>query len=251
MHLAPSTTTLASGSFGPLQTAGPALVWVITLVLVFLECAFLVGLFLPGDSLLLTAGVVLAAGSGAHQAWGLAAAATVAAIAGNQVGFRLGKYSGGRIMAREGGRMLNRRNLLKASAVMTRWGFWGVLAARWIPWVRTLAPMLAGAAHMDQRRFTAASVVGAIVWVPTLVLIGFYGAGFLERVSWLLPVAIWTMVGFLVVGTAVGVWRYRQELRKPVDTDAAEAVEEAVHHLDDAQHGHAGERHPERGAQPG
>lgn len=250
MHLAPGTTTLASGTFRPLQTAGPALVWVITLALVFAECAFLIGLFLPGDSLLLTAGVVLAASGSSPSAWGLAAAATVAAIVGNQVGFRLGKYSGGRIMAREGGRMLNRRNLLKASAVMTRWGFWGVLAARWIPWVRTLAPMLAGAAHMDQRRFTAASVLGAIVWVPTLVLIGYYGAGVLERVSWLLPVALWTMVAFLVVGTGIGVWRYRQELRKPVDAEASAEVVEAVHHLDDAQHGHAPTR-SEAGGQPG
>lgn len=226
---------LAEG-FGPLQSAGPLLVWVVVLGLVFAECAFLIGLFLPGDSLLLTAGVVLAAHGGDHHAWGLAAAATVAAIVGNQVGFRVGKFSGGKIMAREGGRMLNRKNLLKASAVMARYGFWGVLAARWIPWVRTLAPMLAGAAHMDQRRFTVASSLGAIIWVPTLILLGYYGAGVLEQVSWLMPVALWTMVGFLVVGTTLGVWRYRQERRLPVDVDAVGEVEAAVHDVEVAVH---------------
>ena len=127
------TTLLAAGTFGPLESAGPLLVWVVTLTLVVTECAFLVGLFLPGDSLLLTAGVALAAQGGPHQAWALAAAATVAAVVGNQVGYRVGRYSGARVMAREGGRVLNRENLLRASAVMARFGFWGVLAARWRP----------------------------------------------------------------------------------------------------------------------
>lgn len=209
------TSTLA-GTFGPLESAGPLVVWVVVLGFVFVECAFLVGLFLPGDSLLVTAGVVLAAhDGGTGHVWALAVAATVVAVLGNQVGYRFGRRAGSRVLAREGGRVLNRRNVERASALMHRYGFWAVVAARWIPWVRTLAPMLAGAAHMDARRYTAASVVGAVVWVPTLVLLGHYGAGFLDGVPWLLPAVVGVMTALVVLGTVVGLVRYRKEMHRP------------------------------------
>jgi len=202
-----------------LETAGPLLVWVVVLAFVFVECAFLVGLFLPGDSLLLTAGIVLAANSSAPAAWALAVVATLVAILGNQVGYRIGRRAGGRVLTRSGGRVLTRRNVERASALMQRHGFWAVVAARWIPWVRTLAPMLAGAARMDARRYTLASAIGAIAWVPTLVLLGFYGAGFLDRVPWLLPTVVTVFTVLVVLGTVIGLVRYRQELRRPVEAD--------------------------------
>ncbi|MGZ6815825.1 MAG: DedA family protein [Mycobacteriaceae bacterium] len=210
---------LIAGPFRPLETAGPILVWTIVLGFVFLECAFLIGLFLPGDSLLLTAGVVLAAKGSDHQAWSLAVVATVVAVIGNQAGYQLGRRAGTRVLAREGGRILNRKNLLRASAMMHRYGFWTVVAARWIPWVRTLCPMLAGASHMNAKRYLIASSIGAAAWVPTLVLLGYYGAGFLARVPWLLHIAAISMVVLFVVGTGWGMWRYRQEIARPADPD--------------------------------
>lgn len=206
-----------AGPFRPLETAGPVLVWAIVLGFIFLECALLIGLFLPGDSLLLTAGVVLAANGSSHQAWALAVAATVMAIVGNQVGYRLGHRAGTRVLAREGGRILNRRNLLRASTMMHRHGFWAVVVARWIPWIRTLAPMLAGASHMNARRYFVASSIGAVAWVPTLVLLGYYGAGLLDRVPWLLHGFAVAMVVLFLVGTGWGLIRYRQELARPMD----------------------------------
>lgn len=201
-----------------LETAGPVVVWVVVLGFVFVECAFLVGLFLPGDSLLVTAGIVLAAQSSGHgQAWALAVVATVVAVLGNQVGYRIGRRAGGRVLTRKGGRVLTAANVGRASALMERHGFWAVVLARWIPWVRTLAPMLAGAGQMDARRYTAASVIGAAAWVPTLVLLGYYGAGFLGRVPWLLPTAVTTLTVLVLVATVVGLLRYRRELRRPVE----------------------------------
>lgn len=216
MHVA--AADVHAGVLRPLETAGPMLVWAIVLGFIFLECAFLIGLFLPGDSLLLTAGVVLAANGSDHQAWWLAVAATLVAIVGNQVGYQLGKHAGTKVLAREGGRILNRRNLQRASAIMHRHGFWAVVAARWIPWIRTLAPMLAGAAHMNARRYLVASSIGAVVWVPTLVLLGYYGAGLLGRVPWLLHGFALAMVALFGIGTGWGLWRYRQELSRPVDS---------------------------------
>ncbi|MBW4715626.1 DedA family protein [Saccharothrix obliqua] len=211
-------------AFAPLETAGPLAVWVITLSFVFFECAFIFGLFLPGDSLLFAAGVVLAQHDGELSAWLLSAAAMVVAVVGNQIGYYIGRYSGTKLLARRGGRVLSKENLAKARDFLDRRGFWAIVLARWIPWVRTLAPMVAGAARMDPRRFMLATTIGALAWVPTLVLAGYYGAGLLNSVPWLQTVAVWASVAFFVVGTAYGLFRYRQEMRKPVEEEVPTAT---------------------------
>ncbi len=199
--------------------------WVIVLSFVFIECALIVGLFLPGDSLLFAAGVVLAQHGAEVQAWALSGVALVTAVVGNQVGYYVGKQTGTRFIARRGGRVLNQENLDRAKAFLDRRGFLAIVAARWIPWIRTLAPLIAGAAGMNSRRFMLATTAGAILWVPTLVLIGFYAAGLLASIPWLNTVLVWGSVVFFVVGTAYGAWRYRQEMRKPVEdrTETASA----------------------------
>lgn len=204
-------------AFGPLSSAGPSTVWVVVTAFVFIECALVVGMFLPGDSMLLGAGIVLAQEAGAEQAWGLSAAATVLAVAGNHVGYLIGRHTGTRVLARKGGRVLNRRNLERAHDFVERWGFWGVVLARWIPWVRTFAPAIAGAARMHRGRFLVASTVGALGWVPTLVLLGYYFAGLIQRQSWLEPLITWGVVALFLLTAVVGVWRYRKDIRKPVD----------------------------------
>jgi membrane-associated protein len=151
------------------------------------------------------------------SAWLLSAAAVGMAVAGNQVGYLVGRYTGNRIKLRKGGKLLTRENLERAGRFLDRWGFWSIVVARWVPWVRTLAPTIAGAARMDNRRFLLANLVGAIVWVPALVLVGYYAAGLLDRVPWVKDVAIWLSVAFFVVGTLYGLYRYVQEVRKPVD----------------------------------
>jgi membrane-associated protein len=201
---------------GVLESAGPLMVWVIVLGFVFTECAFIVGLFLPGDSLLFAAGVVLAQhdGGGWH-AWGLSIAAMVTAVVGNMVGYYIGQKTGHVIIARRGGRVLNLENLAKARDFLDRRGFLAIVLARWIPWIRTFAPLIAGAARMDRRKFLIATSVGGLAWVPTLVLLGYYGAGLVEDIPWIKAVALWGSVAFFVGGTLYGVWRYRQEMHRP------------------------------------
>ncbi|WP_211330182.1 DedA family protein [Prauserella muralis] len=208
---------------GWLSTAGPLLVWVIVLSFVFVECALIIGLFLPGDSLLFAAGVVLAQHGAEGHAWGLSIAALLIAVVGNQAGYYIGRHTGTRFIARRGGKVLNKQNLEKARAFLNRRGFLAIVAARWIPWVRTLAPLIAGAARMDSRRFMLATAAGAVLWVPTLVLLGFYGAGLLDVLPWLKTALVWASVAFFVVGTVYGFVRYRQEMRKPVEDDAEAA----------------------------
>ncbi|MFI9006884.1 DedA family protein [Actinosynnema sp. NPDC053489] len=206
-------------AFVQLDSAGPLAVWLITLSFIFFECAFVFGLFLPGDSLLFAAGVVLASHDSELSAWLLSGAALVVAVVGNQIGYYIGRHTGTRLLARRGGKVLNKQNLAKARDFLDRRGFWAVVLARWIPWVRTLAPMIAGAARMDPKRFMLATTLGAIAWVPTLVLAGYYGAGLLTAVPWLETVAVVISIAFFVGGTAYGLYRYRQEMRKPVDEE--------------------------------
>ncbi|MBO0877634.1 MAG: DedA family protein [Pseudonocardia sp.] len=206
-----------------LAQATPTMVWVVVLSFVFLECSFIVGLFLPGDSLLFAAGVVLAGRDQELSAWLLAGMATLSALGGNQVGFLIGRRTGTRILARKDGRILNRANLARARAFFDKWGFWSVVVARWLPWIRTLAPMVAGAAGMDNRRYMVANSIGALIWVPTLLLAGYYGSGVLDALPWLRKAATIASVTFFVVGTGYGLFRYRQEMRKPIDEDPVPA----------------------------
>lgn len=209
---------LAVGSFDPLLSAGPTLVWTVVLTFVFLECALIVGLFLPGDSMLITAGIVMAAhATGEAQVWALSVGAMLAAIAGNQVGYVIGQRTGHHLVARKDGRYINTRNLARVSELLQRHGFLAVLVARWIPWVRTLCPMVAGAAGMDHRKYTVASTIGAIIWAPVLLLVGYYAGSWLQRVPWLMPMVIGTLVVGLIIGTALGIRHYRQEMAKPAE----------------------------------
>jgi membrane-associated protein len=210
---------------GPLDQAGPLTVWAVVLVFVFLECAFIIGMFLPGDSLLIAAGVVLAHGAHEMSAWTLGFVAAGVAVTGNQVGYLVGRFAGTRMLARREGRILNRANLERAAAFFARWGFWAIVVARWLPWVRTLAPMIAGAARMDNARYIVANAVGALLWVPTLIMLGYYGAGLLDTLPWLMEAATILAVGFFVVGSGYGLYRYLQDVRRPVD--------ETAHHPED------------------
>lgn len=222
-----SETITAMGSFGPLTTAGPLVVWTIVVAFVFLECAVIIGLFLPGDSMLVTAGIVMAThSSGVGHIWALSVGAMIAAIAGNQAGYVIGHRTGSKLVARKNGKYLNTKNLHKVNVLLEKHGFWAVLVARWIPWVRTLCPMVAGAANMNHRKYTIASTLGAIIWAPVLLLIGFYFGSFLEQVPWLLPAVLIAMIVALVLGTALGIWQYRKEMARPTEIVEVEEVHE-------------------------
>jgi membrane-associated protein len=210
-------TLLNVSAFGALESAGPLTVWLVITSLVFIECALIVGMFLPGDSMLLGAGLVLAQQAQTPEVWALSGTAVVCAVAGNHIGYLIGRRTGTRVWAREGGRVLNRYHLERAHRFFERWGFWAVVVARWLPWVRTLAPLVAGAARMNRRVFLVAGTVGAVLWVPGLIMLGYYGAGLIEGLPWLEPLITFLMVACFVITVVVGLWRYRRDMSKPVD----------------------------------
>lgn len=77
---------------------------------------------------------------------------------------------------------------------------------------------------MNHTRYTIASTIGAIIWAPVLLLLGFYGGSFLDRVPWLLPAVLIVMMVSLVIGTALGIWQYRKEMARPAEDVEVEEV---------------------------
>lgn len=211
-----------------LADAGSVAVWLVVLGFVFIECALIVGLFLPGDTLLFFAGVILANRGEELNAWALAGVALVVAIVGNMIGYEIGRRGGTRLAQRRGAKILNKEHLDKARDFLDRRGFLAIVLARWIPWVRTLAPLIAGAAGMNRQRYMAATSLGALFWVPTLVLVGYYAADMLSAFPWVQDAAMIIGVVVLLVGTAWGLYRYRQEMRNPLETEAEEPAGEGL-----------------------
>ena len=140
-------------------------------VIVFAETGLLVGFFLPGDSLLVTAGVFAAAGHLDIRL--LLTLVTVAAVVGDQVGYYIGFRTGPHIFRREDSLFFKRAHLLRAHAFYERHGGKTIILARFMPIIRTFAPVVAGVAEMEYRRFVSFNVVGGVLWVWSMSLLGF------------------------------------------------------------------------------
>ena len=153
------------------------LVYLVVFGFVFVESGLLIGFLLPGDSLLFAAGLVSAAEGSGVSLTVLIIGVLVAAVAGDSVGYAFGARLGRPWLERRaaGGR-LDARHLRRAEAFYERFGWFAVVAARWIPWVRTFVPILAGAARMPYRRFLPANIVGAVIWGAGLLVIGHLAA---------------------------------------------------------------------------
>lgn len=206
-----------------LQSAGPTLMWLVIVAVVFVECAFLVGIVLPGDSMLLAAGILFAASNAPGRVTALAIGVFIAAIAGNHVGYRMGSRHAHRIAnTHPDAKLLSPKNLAKATRMLDRYGFWGVVLSRLVPFVRTICPQVAGAASMNQRTFAIASVVGALLWAPAVLLVGYFGGEQLQRVSWLMPAVLLGTLAFLVASTALGYYKLRCDRSAQIQAAALE-----------------------------
>jgi len=141
-------------------------------VIVFTETGLLVGFFLPGDSLLVTAGIFAARGD--LDLWTLNVVLSLAAILGDTVGYGIGFKSGPMIFTREKSLFFNRKHLIAAKEFYDQYGGFTIFIARFIPILRTFAPVVAGVGKMKYRRFIAYNVFGGIFWVMSMTFIGYF-----------------------------------------------------------------------------
>lgn len=140
--------------------------------IVFTETGLLVGFFLPGDSLLVTAGIFAAAGD--LDLWTLNIVLSLAAILGDTVGYGIGFKTGPMIFTRENSLFFNRKHLITAKEFYDQYGGFTIFIARFIPILRTFAPVVAGVGNMGYSRFIAYNVFGGIFWVLSMTLAGYF-----------------------------------------------------------------------------
>ena len=149
-----------------------AWVYVILFVIVFAETGLVVAPFLPGDSLLFIAGSLAVVGNmDVHL---LVLVLAVAAISGNICNYEIGRYFGARFFVNDKARFLNPNHLERTHAFFERWGAAAVVLARFVPFLRTYVPFVAGMANMTRAKYVAYTVFGAVAWVGSLVYLGYF-----------------------------------------------------------------------------
>ena len=151
-----------------LQTGG---LLAIALIL-FAETGMLVGFFLPGDTLLIAAGVFAAEGK--LNIWLLLPIAAVAAIIGYQVGYKIGEQAGPRLFKRRGGLLFRRDYIDRTQELVERHGNKAILIARFIVVVRTIVPLMAGMGKMSKRKFLTYNIIGGALWTTSVILASYW-----------------------------------------------------------------------------
>lgn len=141
-------------------------------LIIFGESGMLIGFFFPGDTLLIAAGIFAAQGKLSLTA--VCIVASLAAIAGDNVGYHIGKTMGPRLFRKKDGVLFRREYVEKAEGFFNRFGSKTMLLAHFVPIVRTFAPIIAGVGHMDRKRFFIFDAIGDIAWSISVTLVGFY-----------------------------------------------------------------------------
>ncbi|NYI05667.1 DedA family protein [Allostreptomyces psammosilenae] len=145
------------------------------LAIVFAESGLLIGFFLPGDSLLFTAGLLTADGEYVpYPLWVVCLAIMAAAVAGDQVGYLFGRRVGPALFRRPDSRLFKQENVTKANEFFERHGPKAIVLARFVPIVRTFTPIIAGVSQMNYRTFVVYNVVGGVLWGGGVTTLGYF-----------------------------------------------------------------------------
>ena len=142
--------------------------------IIFVETGLLIGFFLPGDSLLVTAGLLASQPDFGLNVYLLGLILSIAAVVGDQVGYSIGRAAGPRIFTREDSLFFHKKHLLRAAEFYEKHGGKTIIIARFMPIVRTFAPVVAGAAQMNYRRFVMFNIVGGVFWVWSMLFTGYW-----------------------------------------------------------------------------
>jgi membrane-associated protein len=142
--------------------------------IIFAETGLLVGFFLPGDSLIVTAGLLSAQPQFGLNVYVLGLLLTVAAIIGNSVGYAIGRATGPRLFTRDDSLLFKKKHLYRAQDFYQKHGGKTLIIARFMPIVRTFVPVVAGLANMPLKAYTAYNVLGAVAWIWSMLFIGHF-----------------------------------------------------------------------------
>ena len=208
--------------------AGP---WalVVVLFIVFAETGLLVGFLLPGDTLLVIAGLLshpqdyAPGGVFGISVWWVALLIGLAAFIGGEVGYYIGHKGGPAVFERKESGVFSVKNVERTNAFFERFGGITIILARFVPIVRTFAPVAAGVGHMNKWRYTLYNFIGAVLWGFGLTMFG-YAIGFIPPIAWFVEEYIDVILLAAVGGTAlITLWHYFRERSKARKAEAAGA----------------------------
>lgn len=194
---------------GLIQWGGTLLVCVI----VFVETGMFVGFFLPGDSLLVTAGVF--AGAGQLHLSTLLTLVALCAIAGDQLGYYIGWKAGPSLFRREESRFFKRHHLQRAHDFYERYGTKTIILARFVPIIRTFCPPVAGAARMRYRTYLLFDIVGGFLWVWSTILLGYTLGRTVPNIDKRIHYVIAAVIVVSLMPAAIHAWKSRQTKISP------------------------------------
>jgi membrane-associated protein len=196
------------------------------LAIVFAECGLLIGFFLPGDTLLFSAGLLVATGVFHVSIWALVLVVPLAAIAGNLVGYWIGYRAGPAVFNRPDSRLFRREHVDRSHAFFERYGAATIVLVRFVPIVRTFATVMAGVGRMRFRTYATFSVVGGVLWAAGVLLLGYY-LGHIQfvqdKVRPLIEPVIAVIVLLSLVPATVEILRSRRRRRQGTTAEPRQA----------------------------
>ena len=183
-------------------------------IIIFAETGLLIGFFLPGDSLLVTAGLLASQGVGNLNVYLLGVILSIAAIVGDSVGYSIGRAAGPRIFSREDSRFFKKAHLIKAHEFYQRHGGKTIVLARFMPIVRTFAPVVAGVAQMEYRQFVFYNVFGGLLWIWSMLFTGYFLGRYVPGIDQHIEKVILVVIFLSILPGIIG-W-LRERARPPV-----------------------------------
>jgi membrane-associated protein len=176
--------------------------------IVFAETGLLVGFFLPGDSLLVTAGLVSA--RGLLDVYKLGLLLNIAAAAGNSAGYIIGRMTGPRIFTKEDSLLFNKKHVYRAQAFYAHHGRKAIILAQFMPIVRTFSPVVAGVGQMPYRQFLVISVTGTILWVWSMLFIGHFLGTYIPGIDDHIEILVLAVIFVSILPGLISWWRERR-----------------------------------------
>jgi len=176
-----------------------------TFLMLFAESGLLIGFFLPGDSLLFTAGLL--ASRGYFSIWALVIGGAIAAIIGNQVGYHFGRRFGPRIFNKEESLLFHKDHIIRAENFYEKYGGAALIISRFTPIIRTFVPILAGVGKMNYRKFFLYNIIGGILWVFSVSFAGYFLGKIVPDIDkYILPI----IAVIIILSAITPTWGYLQ-----------------------------------------
>lgn len=183
--------------------------------IVFAETGLLIGFFLPGDSLLVTAG--LFAEQGLFNVYGLGALLNLAAAAGNSTGYWIGRGTGPRIFTREDSLLFNKKHVFRAQEFYARHGWKAIILAQFMPIIRTFSPVVAGVGRMPYQKFLLISVIGTVIWVWSMLFTGYFLGRYIPGIDKHIEILILVVVFVSILPAIISWLRERRKAAAAVN----------------------------------